>query len=103
MKMFEEMTLKRFLIGTARNLGIGVVLGVAFWGWMVVYIQIMPYASMFDFLVYLPLIVVSAVINFFIGKTIKWKILNTFIVCIIAFVIATIIAAAMLTHTFMNW
>jgi len=89
MKMFEEMTLKKFLIGTARNVGIGVGLGslLMLVSWLEAYTT---FSLEFMIFILLPF-ALSAIINFFIGKNVAMKILNTFIVGIIAHIVYWII------------
>ena len=84
----KEMTVKKFFIGTARNVGIGIGLGMVhfFVGWYIV----PSFSGRFMFLLLLPYIL-SAIINFFIGKGIIRKILNTFTVGTIAHIVEFII------------
>ena len=93
MKVFKEMTLKKFFIGTARNVGIGIGIGGLFWieivqNWRFNVYYMLPLNSplLWFILDVLPFFAIAGLINIFIGKTIKSKILNTFIVGTIAYV-----------------
>ena len=107
MKVFRKLSPKNVIKSTLRNVGIGIILGMAYYfsivfGWLRFYSNITPNFH-YIFWDTLPIFLVSAIINFLIGKTVKGKILNTFIVGVIACVTVSVFIMIQMYNAFQGW
>ena len=107
MKMLKKILEKRAI----RNVIIGVVLGTMYFFLLQIDLifsasrSLRQYLSIFTPRVwdYLSILVISAIINIFVGKAREGKIFNTFIVCTIAHFIYFAIMVMFFAHAFRGW